>query len=120
MDRSPGSSVSFSAVQWCSVLAIATKYDMEIIRRKAIEELKLANPPLDPIIQIVAARRHHCTELVEAPMGVLVKRREPLSLDEMLQLSPDDLHTWITERDKSPGRPGGNQGCYCYNCGRYH
>ncbi len=93
---------------------------MEVIRRKAIEELKLANPPLDPVDQIVAARKYHCTELVEAPMGVLLRKKEPLSFNEMLKLSPEDLHQWITERDKPPGSQAGNRGCYCYNCGRYH
>ena len=110
-----------SAAQWCSVLAIATKYDMEIIRRKAIEELKLANPPLDPVDQIVAARRYHCVELVEQPLAVLVKRREPLSFEEMSKLAPEDLHEWITTRDAT--RPcRGNSGIryFCNQCGGSH
>jgi hypothetical protein len=123
-DRSPGSAVSLSAVQWCSVLAVATKYDMEVIRSKSVQQLKSANPPLDPIDQIIAARRYDCTELAEAPMEVLVKRKEPLSIEEMVKLSPEDLHKWILERNKSP--PGTQcVGCntrlsYCNRCGRYN
>ena len=93
---------------------------MGVIRKKAIEELKLANPALDPIEQIVAARKYDCMELVETPMGVLVGRKEPLSFEEMVKLAPEDLHKWITERDKPRGgyctytasyRTG-----YCYQC----
>ena len=124
MDRSPGSAVLFSAVQWCSVLAIATKYDMEVIRLKAIQELKLANPPLDPIDQITAARKHNCMELVEGPMEALVKRKQPLSIEEVVKLGSEDLHKWIVERDKSPtGRQCGNCNSrlsYCNQCGRYN
>ena len=114
-----------NAVQWRSVLAISTKYDMEVIRRKAIQELKLANPALDPIDQIVAARKYDCMELVETPMGVLVGRKEPLSFEEMVKLAPEDLHKWITERDK----PRGGGYCrytdsyrsgYCYQCIQNH
>jgi len=98
---SPGSAVYLNAVQWCSVLAVATKYDMEIIRQKAIQKIKLANPPLDPIVQIVVARRYDCKELREGPMEVLVKRAEPLSIEETVKLAPEDLHIWIIGRDKS-------------------
>jgi hypothetical protein len=69
LGRSPGSAVSLSAVQWLSVLAIATKYDMEVIRQKSIEEVKRATPPLDPIDQIIAARRYNCQELAEGPIA---------------------------------------------------
>jgi len=106
------------------VLAIATKYDMEIIRRKAIQELKLANPPLDPIDQIIMARKYDCMELAETPMEALVKREQPLSIEEMVKLSPEDLHKWIIQRDKSlRGRKCGN--CsnslgYCHSCGVYN
>ena len=103
------------------MLAIATKYDMEIIRRKAIEELRLANPPLDPIDQIVAARRYHCEELVEQPLEVLVKRREPLSFEEMAKLAPEDLHKWITARDQTrPCRSTGGMSYVCSQCGQWH
>ena len=102
LGSSPGSAVLLNAVQWCSVLVIATKYDMEIIRQKAIQGLKSANPPLDPIAQIVAARKYNCQELIEAPIMVLVKRENPLSIDEIVKLSPEDLHRWIVERDHAP------------------
>ena len=100
LGRSPGSAVSLKAVQWCSVLAIATKYDMEIIRQRSIQELKIANPPLDPIAQIVAARKYDCHELAETAMEELVKSMELLSIDDIVKLSPEDLHRWIVERDK--------------------
>jgi hypothetical protein len=86
-------------VQWCSVLALATKYDMEIIRRKAIQELELADPPLDPVDQVVAARRYDCMELADRAMEVLVRRQVTLSIEETIKLSPEDLHRWIKERD---------------------
>ena len=124
MNRSPGAAISLCAGQWRSVLAIATKYDMEIIRQKAIQELKLANPPLDPIDQIIMARKYDCMELAETPMEALVKREQPLSIEEMVKLSPEDLHKWIMERDKSPrGRNCGNCShsfSYCQYCGAYN
>ena len=122
--RSPGSSVSLSAVQWRSVLAISTKYDMETIRKKAIQELKLAIPPLDPIEQIVAARRYDCMELAETPMGVLVRRKEPLSFGEMVKLAPEDLHKCITQRERFREghcrNAGGYRIGYCHQCGQNH
>jgi len=106
------------------VLAVATKYDMESIRGKAVQELKLADPPLDPIEQIIAARKYDCAELAETPMGMLVKRKEPLSIEEMVKLSPEDVHKWIVERDKSTrGRQCGNCNSllvYCHQCRRYN
>jgi len=99
--RTPGSAVSLTAVQWRSVLAVATKYEMETIRQKAIQELKVANPPLDPVDQIIAARKYGCMDLAETPMKSLVKREQPLSIQEVVKLSPEDLHKWIMERDKS-------------------
>ena len=68
---------------------------MGIIRQKAIEQLKCANPPLDPIDQIIAARKYDCMELAETSMEALVNRRQLLSIEEIVKLSPEDLHTWI-------------------------
>ena len=82
------------------MLVVATKYDMGIIRQKAIDQLQIANPPLDPIDQIIAARKYDCMELAAAPMEALVKREQPLSTEEMVKLSPEDLHKWIVEREK--------------------
>ena len=105
------------------MLAIATKYDMETIRWKAIQEVHRANPPLDPVDQIVAARRYDCTALADAPMEVLVKRVQPLSIEEMVKLPKVDLEKWIMERDKSPRgkmcKHCGTQFDYCPPCGRY-
>jgi hypothetical protein len=104
------------------VLAIATKYDMEVIRQNSIEEVKRATPPLDPIDQIVAARKYNCQELAEAPMEVLVKRNEPLTFDEMVKLSPEDLHKWIMAKSKpTKCRFCSNafqiNNLYCHQCG---
>lgn len=96
---------------------------METIRRKSIQELKCANPPLDLVEQIVAARRYNCMELVEIAMGVLVKRAQPLSFEEVFKLSREDLHKWITDRDNLRGRPQGcyaTGNCYCSACGQRH
>lgn len=83
---------------------------MEIIRGKAIQELRRVQPPLDPVDQIVAARKYDCTELADAAMEVLVKRTALLTIEEMVRLSPEDLHNWILQRNK----PG------CGNCGYYY
>ena len=95
---------------------------MEIIRRKAIQELKLANPPLDPIDQIIAARKYDCMELAEKQIEALLKREQPLSIEEMVKLPPEDLHNWIMERDKLlRGKILGpcTSSHYCYKCNRY-
>ena len=98
---------------------------MESIRRKAIQEIHLANPPLDPVDQIVAARQYNCVTLAETPMEVLVKRVQPLSIEEMVKLPKVDLEKWIMERDKSPRRKKwehctcGTQFTYCPNCRMY-
>ena len=96
---------------------------MEIIRQKAIYQLQVASPPLDPVDQIIAARKHECPELAGTPMEVLVKREQPLSSEEMDKLSREDLHKWIVERDKQRGKKCTNCNIaltYCRNCGRYN
>ena len=90
---------SLTAEEWLSVLALSTKYDMEIIRQSAIQKLLAVSPRLDPIQQIVAARQYNCAALVTEPIRNLIARTQRLTLEEVQTLPSVDLHTIIERRE---------------------
>ena len=88
-----------NAEQWVSILVLADKYDMTLLHNKAVQQLKVANPQLNPVKQIAIARKYHCNELIEDPLQVLVAREAVLSIAEVAQLPQEDLHQYIVARD---------------------
>lgn len=97
----PGDAVCLDAEQWISILVLADKYDMTLLRNTAIQKLKCAHPKLDPVRQIVVARKYNCDELVNEPFQMLVARKEVLSKEEIAKLPLDDLHRLIVAREAS-------------------
>ena len=89
----------FTAEQWLSVLVVSIKYDMAEIHRSTVEKLKVTLPRLDPIQQILAARKYDCATLVDEPIQTLVARKQRLTLDEMTILPMEDLHTIVDGRE---------------------
>ena len=88
-----------TAKEWLSVLALSTKYDMEIIRQSAIQKLLAVSPRLNPIQQIVAARQYSCAILVDEPIQKLIARTQGLTLEEVQTLPSVDLYTIIEGRE---------------------
>ena len=91
--------VYLDAEQWVSILVLADKYDMALLRNTAIQRLKGAHPKLDPVKQIVVARKYNCDELVNEPFQILVARKEVLSKEEIAKLPLEDLHRLIVARE---------------------
>jgi len=96
-----GDAVCLNAKQWVSILVLADKYDMTLLRNIAVQKLRVANPKLNPVKQIAIARKYHCNELIEDPLQVLVARKAVLSLAEVAQLPQEDLHQYIVAREAS-------------------
>jgi hypothetical protein len=112
---------NFTAEQWLSVLVLSTKYDMATIRESTIEQLQIVSPRLDPIRQIVAARKFDCAVLVDEPIQALVTRAERLTLEEMGSLPIADLHAIVDRREGRAGFRCSWCSCTsnrCNNCGR--
>jgi len=112
---------NFTAEQWLSVLVFSTKYDMATIRESTIEQLQIVSPRLDPIRQIVAARKFDCAVLVDEPIQALVTRAERLTLEEMGSLPIADLHAIVDRREGRAGFRCSWCSCTsnrCNNCGR--
>ena len=95
----PGDAVCLNAEQWVSILVLADKYEMTLLRDAAVKKLKIAHPRLNPVKQIAIARKYCCDELVEEPFERLVARKEVLSREEIAQLPLEDLHGLIIRRE---------------------
>ena len=105
-----------SAEQWASILVLADKYDMTLLRDTAIQKLKVAHPRLNPVKQITIARKYGCDELVKEPFETLVARKEILSREEMAQLSLEDIHGLFVRREalqRDNVKPTSGQCDYC-------
>jgi hypothetical protein len=99
----PGNAVSLNAEQWVSILILADKYDMMLLRNTAVQKLQAAYPRLNPVKQIAIARKYHCDELVEEAFKTLVAQKEVISRTEIAQLPPGDLYDLIIAREAFTG-----------------
>ena len=95
---------------------------MDRIRQTTIEQLLVTSPRLDPIRQIVAARRYNCPALVDEPIRILTARPQRLTLKEMQILPVEDLHTIIEGRESRGLKPRcawcPSSSYRCNNCNR--
>ena len=114
--RDPGNPVCLNAEQWVSILVLADKYEMTLLRNTAVQKLQVAHPRLNPVKQIAIARKYCCNELVEEPFEMLGAREEVLSREEIAQLPLEDLHGLIVRREalqRENAKPTSGQ---CVNC----
>ncbi|KAG2159340.1 uncharacterized protein EDB93DRAFT_1115134 [Suillus bovinus] len=79
-----------TADEWIRLLSIATRYEMERIRARALHELDYL-PPLDPIQKIVLARRHDVRQWLLPSYVALCLRREPLNVLEAVELGLETM-----------------------------
>ena len=95
---------------------------MDTIRQSTIEQLRVVSPCLDPIRQIVAARRYNCAILVNEPIQALMARTQKLTLEEMQILPIEDLHTIVDGRENQAQKPRctwcPSTSSICNNCRR--
>ena len=95
----PGNAVCLDAEQLVSILVLADKYEMTLLRNTAVQKLQVAHPRLNPVKQIAVARKYCCNELVKEPFETLVARKEVLSREEISQLPLEDLYGLIVRRE---------------------
>jgi len=75
---------------WIRLLSISTRYGMERIRARALQELEYS-PPLDPIRRIVLARKYDVREWLLPSYLALCLRRQPLSVLEALEIGLETM-----------------------------
>jgi hypothetical protein len=114
--RQPASRDVLEQEEWVSVLKLATMWDFEDIRNEAINRVALMTR--DPVEKIVLARTYHVEQWLVPALNDLVRRTEPLSLEEAVKLGWD--YTLKIGQVREGFRPHVtlNSG-RCYACGRY-
>ncbi|EGO01154.1 hypothetical protein SERLA73DRAFT_105716 [Serpula lacrymans var. lacrymans S7.3] len=72
--------------EWISLLSISSRYSMDGIRERAIEEIEKSIPPMLPVSQIVLAKKHHVKTWLAPAYEALCTRKESLTVAEAEQL----------------------------------
>lgn len=71
---------------WKALLSIATRFQFDKIRARAIAELNAGDPALNAVEKIVLANKHSVTDWLSPAYCELCSRLEPLSDQEALKL----------------------------------
>ncbi|KAH7910894.1 hypothetical protein BJ138DRAFT_1151832 [Hygrophoropsis aurantiaca] len=88
-----------SVDEWVDLLSISTRYGMENVRERALEELD-SLPPLDPIRRIVLAKKHDVLEWLIPAYAALCRRVEPLTVSEAIEIGLETTVFLATAREK--------------------
>ena len=75
-----------SSAEWIALLSISSLYDMTKIRRRAIEEITLYVPPIDPVEKIVQAQKFDIPEWLPSAYKDLCRRKNPLEEREAVKI----------------------------------
>jgi len=67
--------------EWMTLLSLSTLFKMPRIRNRAIKEIELFNPPLDPVCRIALAipEKHDIQEWLKSAYVELCRRDDPIS-----------------------------------------
>jgi hypothetical protein len=68
---------------WANLLSIATRYDFDDIRERAIKEISAFRPPLEPVQLIELAHRHDVPQWLEPAYCALCQRPQPMNESEV-------------------------------------
>jgi hypothetical protein len=74
--------------EWMTLLSLSTLFKMPRIRNRAIKEIELFDPPLDPICRIALAipEQHDIQEWLKPAYIELCRRDDPISEDDAEKL----------------------------------
>ncbi|KAI0315209.1 hypothetical protein OF83DRAFT_372675 [Amylostereum chailletii] len=85
---------------WTAVLKLATRWSFASIQDLAIQELDLI---VDPVGRLVLARAYEIYGWDEEALGDLCARTESLSVEEMREMSIEDIAYVVGKREKRAG-----------------
>jgi len=112
----------FSRHRWIALLSIASRYDMDKIRERAILQISGAWPPIDPVDKIILAEKHDVPSWLVPAYISLCHRETTLEESEAMKLGlpvtvklnrareavralgPRPLSSWPEQR-RPPGQP---------------
>ena len=86
LTRRSGSEVRSPQEHWTALLSIATRYDLDDIRERAIREINSFVPPLDPVRLVELALHFDVMQWLERAYVSLCTRPHPLTTTEATRI----------------------------------
>jgi hypothetical protein len=71
---------------WTLLLSISTRFEMNRVRSRAITEINIFHPRIDPVDQVVLAVRHSVPEWLPQAYAAICKRAKPIEIDDARKL----------------------------------
>ena len=71
---------------WTLLLSIATRFEMVHVRSRAITEIDVFNPRIDPVDQVVLAVRHDVPEWLPQAYTAICQRADPIEIEDARKL----------------------------------
>src|SRR5882762_2875371 len=85
-DISMHNDIRFSHRRWIALLSIASRYDMDKIRERAIKQISRAQPSVDPVDKIILAEKHDISTWLVPAYIALCHRETTLEESEAMKL----------------------------------
>jgi hypothetical protein len=71
---------------WTLLLSIATRFEMVHVRSRAITEIDIFNPWIDPVDQVVLAVRHNVPKWLPQAYTAICQRADPIEIEDARKL----------------------------------
>ncbi|KAK0212377.1 hypothetical protein DFS33DRAFT_21679 [Desarmillaria ectypa] len=110
----PQDHFAFGKDEWTSVLRLSTMWHLSDIRQLAIKHLQ-QDPKLDPVERVVLAKSYSVSSWLRLGYLSLVKRAQPLSVDEAEQIGFKSAIQIFQLREDAVVKQAGNRGYVKYN-----
>ncbi|KAF9060950.1 hypothetical protein BDP27DRAFT_1235918 [Rhodocollybia butyracea] len=95
--REPNPNLSFS--EWTSVLKLADKYLMDVVKEHAIETMN-SLPDVDPIDKIALANKYNIRSWLTPSFNLILQRSQSLTLHDLNRLGPRTFVRLVGIRDR--------------------
>jgi hypothetical protein len=92
---------------WTLLLSISTRFEMHRVRSRAITEINIFHPRIDPVDQVVLAVRHNVPEWLPQAYTAICKRAEPIEIDDARKLGLETTVLLAKAREgvRNPQKP---------------
>ena len=85
---------------WIAILSISTRYHMKDVRAHSIDQINNFVPRIDPIRQVVLARKCDVPDWLSRAYTTLCQRNEPISAEEGMELGLKTMAQLSTIRER--------------------
>ncbi|KAF9021719.1 hypothetical protein BDP27DRAFT_355934 [Rhodocollybia butyracea] len=99
--REPNPNLSFS--EWTSVLKLADKYLMDVVKEHAIETMS-SLPNIDPVDKIIVANKYNVRAWLIPSFNSILQRSQSLTLHDLDRLGPQTFVRLVGIRDRTRDR----------------